>query len=114
MRIAPVSCRSLRLRWSSERQRRSVRQPRVAPRATLGLRSGRIEPQRGSGLWRNSGSRGDGQNPFRVRAALFTVSQGSRCAPTLGFGTESLWDSGLAALWKREKEPEKMLEGLAK
>jgi hypothetical protein len=32
---------------------------------------------------------------------------------TLGFGTESRWDSPLAEFWKLEKEAEKMLEGVS-
>jgi len=97
-----------------ERQRRSVMQPRVASGATLGWRPGIVEPQRGSGLWRNSRSRGGGQNPFRVRGFSRTVSQGSSFLATLGFGTESRWDSLPAEFWKLEKDAEKMLEGLAK
>ena len=96
-----------------ERQRRSVIQPWVAPGATLGWRPRIIEPQRGSGLWRNSHSRGDGQNPFRVREFSCSVSQGSSFLATLGFGTESRWDSPLAEFWKLEKEAEKMLEGVS-
>ena len=42
-----------------------------------------------------------------------TVSQGSSFLATLGWRTESLWDSPLAGFWKLEKEAEKMLEGLA-
>lgn len=99
---------------NSERQRCSGFQPRVAPiGATLGLRSREIEPQRGSGLCVVRDSRRGGQNPFRVRRALCVVSQGRRCAPTLGWRTESRWDSRLAEFWKLEKEAEKMLEGLA-
>ena len=95
-----------------ERQRRSVFQPRVALGATLGLRPGIIEPQRGSVLGA-SYQACIGLNPFRVQDVPFTVSQGSRCAPTLGWWTESRWDSQLAEFWKLEKDAEKMLEGLA-
>ncbi len=81
--------------WFSERQRRSAAQSRVALNgATLGVRPGIIEPQRGSGLSRNSRWSRAGQNPFRVHEFSRTVSQGSRFAPTLGWRTESLWDSG--------------------
>ncbi|MEO8427795.1 MAG: hypothetical protein ABI651_11860 [Verrucomicrobiota bacterium] len=86
----------------------------AAPRgATHGLRSRLIEPQRDSGLrvvWR---SRSGCQNPFRVQDFLCAVSQGSSFLATLGWRTESLWDSLLAEFWKLEKEAEKMLEGLA-
>jgi hypothetical protein len=98
----------------AERQRRSVMQPRVAPGATLGWHRGNIEPQRGSGGCVVLRSRNGGQNPFRVRGFSRTVSQGSSFLATLGFGTESRWDSLLAEFWKLEKEAEKMLEGLAK
>ena len=97
-----------------ERQWRSVSQPRVAPHGgTLCGRPGSLEPQRGSGLRCDLRSTGQVQNPFRVRDVSFTVSQGSRSTPTLGWGTESRWDSLLAEFWKLEKEAEKMLEGLA-
>lgn len=99
---------------SAERQRRSVLQPKVAPPgATLGLGSHIQEPQRGSDrrvVWRSRVGR---QNPFWVRGFLRALTQGSRYAPTLGWGMESRWDSPCAGFWKLEKEAEKMLEGLA-
>ena len=105
--------RTFQARCCSERQRRSVLQPRVAPPgATLGLRSRMIEPQRGSGLRGMRRSRNGGQNPFRVQEFFFTVSQGSSFLATLGWRTESRWDSPLAAFCKLEKDAEKMLEGL--
>jgi hypothetical protein len=97
---------------ATERQGRSVLQLRVAPTgATLGPPPGRSEPQRGSGLGYDSDARGGGLSPFRVHVFSRTVSQGRRGAPTLGWRTESRWDSRLAEFWKREKKAEKMLEG---
>ena len=37
--------------------------------------------------------RARGHNPFRVGDVCFTDSQGSPCRATLGWMTESLWDS---------------------
>ena len=113
MNILFAVCRTFPARCCSERQRRSVLQPRVAPPgATLGLRPGMIEPQRGSGLRGMRRSRSGG-HPFRVQDFLCAVSQGSSFLATLGWRTESRWDSPRAEFWKLEKDAEKMWEGLA-
>ena len=46
-----------------------------------------------------------GRNPFRVGEVWFTVSQGSSCLATLGWMTESRWDSRTDAPRTRGLEP---------
>ncbi|MBA4368175.1 MAG: hypothetical protein C0403_11130, partial [Desulfobacterium sp.] len=79
----PVGIRNLTEFWrDSKRQRRFVFQPRVAPYgATLGFHPNMIEPHRGSEC--------DvcGDDTFT------TFTQGRRFASTMGYGTESRWDS---------------------
>jgi hypothetical protein len=41
--------------------------------------------------------RAKGHNPFKVEDVGCTVSQGSPCRATLGWSTESLWDSRMPA-----------------
>ena len=53
--------------------------------------------------------RAEGHNPFRVEHSRvehiwFTVSQGSSCLATLGWRTESLWDSRTEAPLARDLE----------
>ena len=48
--------------------------------------------------------RARGRNPFRVGEVWFTVSQGSSCLATLGWRTESRWDSRTDAPQARDLE----------
>ena len=45
-----------------------------------------------------------GRNPFRVEDIWFTISQGSSCLATLGWRTESRWDSRTDAPQARDLE----------
>ena len=55
-----------------------------------------------TGLHETDGARGC--NPFRVGDVWLTVSQGSSCLATLGWRTESRWDSRTDAPQARDLE----------
>src|SRR5439155_26136244 len=57
-------------------------------RATLGTRKNDHQPQRGC-----DPNAQPGRNPVGVDAMFRAISQGSSFLATLGFGSESLWDS---------------------
>ena len=79
-----------------ESQRDYGLQPKVAELARLPWVTIRkwIQPQRGCGKGRARVKRSrHGRNRVAVGNDLRTVSQGSSCLATLGFGTESRWDS---------------------
>src|SRR5471032_3142616 len=68
-------------------------QPRVArnelPWEIIG---GISQPQRGCGECRARQTNGNGRNRVAVGNFLRTMTQGSSCLATLGFGPESRWD----------------------
>lgn len=70
-------------------------QPKVgAPAPTLGYRSNHHQPQRGCGECGATIKR-NGRNRVAVENVGATLTQGSSCLATPGFGTESRWDSEL-------------------
>ena len=73
-----------------ESQRDSVQQPRVAEPVRLPwvTRQGWFQPQRGCVVLLP-----DRLNPLRVDELVDSFSQGSRCAPTLGWMTQPRWGS---------------------
>ena len=52
-----------------------------------------IQPQRGCGKCRKRWADENGRNRVAVGNFLRTLTQGSACRATLGFGTESRWGS---------------------
>lgn len=82
----PVVCQS---------QRDCVLQPKVAESARLPWVTMQkwIQPQRGCGECRARWTNGNGRNRVAVENIGGTYSQRSACLATLGFGSESRWDS---------------------
>ena len=81
-------------------QRDCVTQPRVARNELPWVNGKRnFQPQRGCILFAPMGC-----NPFRVEDVWFTISQGSSFLATLGWRTESLWDSPMGARQARDLE----------
>ena len=80
--------------------------PKVgAPAPTLGHRSNKSSTAtRLWRMWRAMDGR-DGRNRVAVGNDLRTVTQGSSCLATLGFGSESRWDSQMRQqAWRRRVE----------
>ena len=74
-------------------------QPKVgAPAPTVGHRETNHQPQRGYGKCRARWSDGNGRNRVAVGDVGGKFTQGSACRETLGFGTESRWDSQIGAM----------------
>jgi Tol biopolymer transport system component len=62
-------------------------------RATLGGLAADDQPRRGCALVRHRAFDTGSHNPFGVEVAFYTNSQGSSFLATLGYATESRWDS---------------------